>query len=252
MPTDPTHLSAALQARGLALVGSWVSVFLHDQDKHEHSASNAVRTARLLSTVGGPECVIILGNDPYGDPLRTLNAGRITPGMAMDDSTWQVFAAGATHVARSVRDQTGLRTVFHHHIGTWVETPQETRRLMEMTDASLLGLCLDTGHWQFGGGDPVAALKEYGGRIWHLHFKDCSPEVAARSRIEGWDGVTAVGRGIFCELGKGDVPFLTVRDTLNAIGYSGWIVVEQDILPGMGTAKESAQRNRRYLASIGL
>jgi inosose dehydratase len=252
MPTAPDQLRDELQGRDLALIGSWVSVFLHDQARHEESAWDAVRTARQLAAVGGPECVIVLGNDPYGDPMRTRNAGRITPEMAMDEPTWTVFAAGAMLVARTVRDQTGLRTVFHHHIGTWVETPGETRRLMELTDSNLLGLCFDTGHCQFGGGDPVKLVEEYGERIWHVHFKDCAPDIAARSRIEQWDGVTSVGHGVFCELGKGSVPFRAVRDALEGIGYGGWIVVEQDVLPGMGAPKESAQRNRDYLASIGL
>jgi len=252
MPTDPARLREELGARRLALIGSWVSVFLHDRERHEQGARDAARTARQLAAVGGAECVIVLGNDPYGDPMRTENAGRITPAMGMDDATWETFAAGATRVARAVRDETGLRTVFHHHIGTWVETPEEMRRLMDMTDPALLGLCFDTGHWQFAGGDPVAGIEEYAGRIWHAHFKDCAPDIAARSRVEGWDGVTSVGHGVFCELGQGGVPFPAVRDALNRIGYGGWIVVEQDVLPGMGAPKESARRNREYLTSIGL
>jgi inosose dehydratase len=252
LPTEPLRLRDELAARGLSLVGSWVSVFLHDPLRQEQSYHDAVRTARLLAAVGGPDCVLILGNDPYVDPQRTLHAGRIVPAMGMDGGRWESFAAAATEAARRVREETGLRTVFHHHIGTWVETPQETARLLAMTDPSLLGLCFDTGHWRFAGGDPVAAIAEYGGRIWHVHFKDCAPQIAARSRSEGWDAVTSVGHGVFCELGKGDVPFPAVRDALHEAGYQGWIVVEQDILPGMGTPKQSARHNREYLASIGL
>jgi len=252
MPTEPVQLRAELQTRGLALIGSWVSVFLHDRDLHEASARDAVRTARQLAAVGGQGSVIVLGNDPYGDPVRTLHAGRVTPALAMDDAQWDVFAAGASHVARQVRDETGLRTVFHPHIGTWVETPDETRRLMEITDPNLLGLCFDTGHWQFAGGDPVAGIREFPERIRHVHFKDCAPGVAARSRAEGWDGVSSVAHGVFCELGQGGVLFPAVRDALQAINYRGWIVVEQDILPGMGAPKDSARRNREYLASIGV
>jgi inosose dehydratase len=252
MPTEPSMLGEELRSRDLALIGSWVSVFLHDQARHGESAHDAVRTARQLAAVGGPHCVVVLGNDPYGDPMRTRYAGRITAEMAMDEATWKVFANGAMRVARAVKDETGLRTVFHHHIGTWVETPAETRRLMAMTDPALLGLCFDTGHCQFGGGDPVTMVKEYAGRIWHVHFKDCSPEIAARSRAEDWDGVTAVGHGVFCELGRGGVAFPAVRDALNDSGYDGWIVVEQDVLPGMGAPRESARRNRDYLTSIGL
>ncbi len=170
----------------------------------------------------------------------------------MDEDTWQIFAKGANYVAQRVMDETGLRTVFHHHIGTYIETPAETARLLDMTNPDILGLCFDTGHWRFGGGDPVSGIKQHRDRIWHVHFKDHDPKVAQQSREQQWDGPTSVGHGVFCELGKGDVDFPAVRDTLNQIGFEGWIVVEQDVLPGMGTPKASAQRNRDYLHSIGL
>ena len=252
MPTNPAQLSQELGARDLSLLASWVSVWLHDASKHQQSADEAVRTAKLLAEVGGKDSFIVLGNDPYGVPMRSKNAGRITPEMGMDEATWKVFARGANIIAQRVMDEAGLRTVFHHHIGTWVETPAETERLLEMTNMNLIGLCFDTGHWKFAGGDPVSELKQFADRIWHVHFKDHEPKVARQSREQEWDGPTSVGHGVFCELGKGDVDFPAVRDTLKEIGYEGWIVVEQDVLPGMGTPKESAQHNREYLKSIGL
>ncbi len=130
MPTDPARLRDELGSRGLALVGSWVSVRLHDRTYHETSAADALRTAAQLAIVGGPDSVIVLGNDPYGDPLRTRYAGRVTPDLSMPDEQWEVFATGADSVARRVLDETGLRTVFHQHIGTLVETGDETRRLL--------------------------------------------------------------------------------------------------------------------------
>lgn len=252
MPTDPELLGEELAARQLQLLGSWVSVQLHDPAQHASSTADALRTARLLAAVGGQRALVVLGNDPYGDRFRTLISGRVEPEDAMSPEQWAVFAQGAEQVARAVREETGLRTVFHHHIGTWVESPSETAQLLEMTDPALLGLCFDTGHWRFAGGDPVEGLRRHADRIWHVHFKDCHPEVARRSREEEWDGPTSVGHGVFCELGQGEVDFAAVRDALGEIGYDGWIVVEQDVLPGMGTPKESAQRNRDHLASIGL
>ena len=92
MPTDPTELRAELDARQLKLLASWVSVKLHDAAEHATSEADAVRTARQLALVGGPDNLIVLGNDPYMDPMRTLHSGRLTPEMGMSEAQWQVFA----------------------------------------------------------------------------------------------------------------------------------------------------------------
>ena len=253
MPTDPEELRAELDARGLALVGSWVSVNLERTAMHQANADDAVRTGRQLARVGGPSAVVVLGNDPYGNPLRTRLAGRVGPEHAMAEDQWRVFAEGANHVARRVMDEAGIRTVLHQHIGTLIETEAEARRLLDMTDPSVLGLCLDTGHWTFGaGGDPVAAVREFRDRVWHVHFKDCEPAVAEASRVNEWDGPTSVGHGVFCELGKGSVDFPGMLKALEDIDYQGWIVVEQDVLPGMGNPGLNAIRNREYLKGLGV
>jgi inosose dehydratase len=85
-----------------------------------------------------------------------------------------------------------------------------------------------------------------------VHFKDCSPAVADRSRREGWDYFASVRGGVFCQLGQGTVPFAAIVKELRSRGYKGWIVVEQDVLPGMGSPLESARRNRAHLATLGL
>jgi len=85
-----------------------------------------------------------------------------------------------------------------------------------------------------------------------VHLKDCSASVAAQARAEGLDYFEAVKRGVFCELGKGVVPFADVAKWMRSHGYHGFATVEQDVLPGMGAPKLSATRNREYLRSIGL
>lgn len=253
MPTDPDALRAELDARGLALLASFSTPWLQDPARHAQGEEDAIRIGRLLREVGGPDTMIVLGNDPYGDEVRGRNAGRITPEMGLTDAQWEVYAAAANRLAKRVRDEAGVRTVVHQHLGTLIETGAEVRRLMEMTDPDLLGICLDTGHWTFGTGEnPVDAVREFRDRIWHVHFKDADPAVMAESRRQGWHGLESTGHGVFCELGKGAVDFPAVLAALREIGYDGWIVVEQDVLPGMGKPKESARRNREYLASIGL
>ena len=252
MPTDPVQLRDDLASQNLELIGSWVTVFLHDPARQRESREAALRAAKLLAAAGAKESVVVLGNDPYADPIRTRHAGRIAPSMELSAAEWRTFTRGAVEIAESVRSETGLRTTLHHHIGTWIETPQETRRFLEMTDARLIGLCFDTGHWTFAGGDAVCGIREHVDRIWHVHFKDHDPRVANQSRVEEWDGPKSIGNGVFCELGAGNVDFVAVTSVLGENGYRGWIVVEQDVLPGMGKPVESARRNRDYLTRIGL
>ncbi len=252
MPTDPAALRTELDQRGLKMLGSWVNVNFQDRDRHEESTEACLRTAKLLAVVGGSEALVVLGPDPYTNPMRSLNSGRITAAMSLDEEGWRVFAEGTDHAARRVMDETGLRSVLHHHTGTWIETPAETERLLDMTDGDIVGLVFDTGHWAFGGGDPLTGIRQFADRIWYVHFKDHDPAVHEQSRMQRWDGPQSVGKGIFPELGRGDVDFPSVLVELEKIGYDSWIVVEQDVLPGMGAPLESAQRNREYLRSIGL
>ena len=252
MPTDPKQLRREIHSRGLTLLGAFVPVMLKDRNAHVPGIETAVRTARLMAEAEGDTPFIVLADDNGKIPSRTQNAGRVTPEMGLSDSEWKVFAEGAEKVAEAVKKETGLRTVFHHHCAGYVERPIEVDVLMKSTDPSLLGLCFDTGHYRFGGGDPLSGLHTYKDRIWHVHFKDCHPQIAAQSRAEKWDYFTSVRNGIFCELGKGEIDFPRIAAELEKIGYNGWVVVEQDVLPGMGKPRESAQRNRDYLASIGL
>jgi inosose dehydratase len=252
MPTDPAGLRKEIHGRGLALLGAFVPVMLKDPAMHTAGVEAAVRTARLLEGTQGKSPFIILADDNGKIAARTQNAGRISPDQGLTEKEWQIFAEGAEKVARAVKQETGLRTVFHHHCAGYVETPSEIDRLLALTDPQLLGLCLDTGHYRFGGGDPLELLRRQADRIWHVHFKDCHPEVAVKSRAEGWDYFASVRNGIFCELGQGGVDFPAIKAELEKSGYQDWIVVEQDVLPGMGKPKESAMRNRNYLSGIGL
>lgn len=262
MPTDPAALEGELRLRGLQMVGAFVPVALKYAGAHVGGEASALKVARLLAAAaharpGDPYPILMLADANGTDPIRTQNAGRITPEMGLSAAEWDVFAQGAGRIARAVREQTGLRTAFHHHCAGYVETPDEITRLLEMTDASLLGLAFDTGHYLFSSGGVdgsvvLEGLQRFGERIWHIHFKDCHAQIASRAYTDGWDYFTALHHGVFCELGRGSVPFPAIASILRQRDYHGWIVVEQDILPGMGSPKASAQRNRDYLGTIGL
>jgi inosose dehydratase len=251
MPTDPQSLEQEIHGRNLLLLGAFVPVFLKDPSGHQAGIDVAVRTARLLAAVEGSLPFIILADENGKVPERTKNAGRVTPEMGLTDAEWQIFAEGAMKVAEAVKREAGLRTAFHHHCAGYVETPAEIEKLMSLTDPGSLGLVFDCGHYRYGGGDPEEGLRRYGQRVWHFHFKDYHPAVGRQAAEEGWDYFQSVRNGVFCELGKGEVNFPALMKQLQELGYEGWGVVEQDVLPGMGAPKESARRNREFIRRIG-
>jgi inosose dehydratase len=250
LPTDPDVLREELRKRNLRLLSSFVPVNFADEDAHAAGEAHALQVGRLLAALGA--ICIVLADDNGKVPELVQQAGR-RHGCVLSRDQWDVYAKGVNRVARAVYDQLGLKVVFHHHCAGYVETADEVHSLMSRADPDLVGLCLDTGHWHYAGGDALKAVKEYGERVRYLHLKDCDPNIRELAIRERMDYMAAVAAGVFCELGEGDVDFPTLIGDVQANGYNGWAVVEQDILVDDPDApRQSARRNREYLRTLGL
>jgi inosose dehydratase len=248
LPTAADQLTAELSARGLQLVASFVPIPLAHVERHESGYQEAIKVAHLLAQLGAR--VIVLADEM--NRARIAVSGRVDEDRdGMSDRQWNVAAKVLTRVAEACRDL-GLKAVFHHHAGTFVETPKEIARLCASTDPDLLGICLDTGHYVFGGGDPVEAVHLYGARIRHLHLKDVQLPILESARRDGIGFLEAVRRGVFCELGAGAVDLNKVIQNMTAGGYSEWAIVEQDVDTRNEGVKpfESAVRSRQYLRNV--
>jgi inosose dehydratase len=244
LPTEPAHLKEELAQRGLALLGAFVPLPLATAERHEIGFQEAIKTADLLANSGAPFMVLA---DEMSD-ARMAVGGRASESDGMTSEQWR---EAAKLLARTAKECTRrrLRPVFHHHVGTFIETPAELDLLCAVTDPELLGICLDTGHYYYGGGDPVEAVRRYGKRIQHLHFKDVSPATLELVRHEKVPYLDAVRRGVFCELGEGAVDLRKVVEQLSQTDFEGWAVVEQDVDTTNPNVRplESAHRSRQYL-----
>ena len=247
-PTDPLHLSAELSARGLKLVSAFVPVHLAEPARHRSDFDEALKVAKLLSSAGAG--LIVLADEMGGS--RMAIAGRVDEARdGMNSSQWSDAVDILSQIANACAEL-GLRTAFHHHAGTLVETPAEIERLCSSTDSSLIGLCLDTGHYVYGGGDPVEAVEKYSSRILHIHLKDVNLAVLQSVREDRVGFLEAVQRGVFCEIGDGSVDVRVIFQKLSKAAYGDWLVVEQDVdarLAGVNPF-ESACRSRRYLKEV--
>lgn len=246
-PTDPNVLRAELSRRQLQLVTAFVPIPLSEPEHFEKGLAHIARVADLLCALGAS--LLVLADALH--PTRMERAGRVAPEDGLTETQWR-DAVALLHRAAQLCRARGLRVAFHHHAGTFVETPEEVERLCALTDPELIGLCLDTGHYVYGGGDPVAAVRKYGQRIWHVHAKDVTASVLARLRREPIAFLEAVREGVFCPLGEGLVDFPALLQELKACGYTGWIVVEQDVDPSRseGDPLRDALRSRIYVQEV--
>jgi len=173
-----------------------------------------------------------------GGPERIANPGRggEEPELRLGDGAWGRLRDNVERAADQARER-GYDPVFHHHTSTYVEGVPEIERFLDDTDIALL---LDSGHLLVAGGDPVTALGDWSSRVGAVHVKDVRLDVLASVKAERADTLTAWRRGLFCALGQGDVDLDAFTGALNARGYDGWVVVEQDRVLENLTAFEGA------------
>ena len=220
LPDEPVAKAEALGAAGLSAVGQFVPVVLHDP---AHDPLPEVESAMEALTVAGATTVVVAAaTGVEGYDARP----------ELDDAQWQTLLQNLDLVTAAAEAR-GLTATLHPHVGTIVESGEETERVLA---GSRIGLCLDTGHLLIGGGDPVAIARSHPDRIGHVHLKDVRLDVAERVRTGGLSYTDGVRQGMYVPLGKGDVDIAAIVGSLEDSGYAGWYVLEQDtILDGSPT-----------------
>jgi len=213
MPGDVDRLSALMSSHDLHLVGGFVPLVLHDAAEAEKSLHAAEDMARLLSGAGATEFITSM-----------VATADWAPRFELSSAQWD-HAAEMLEAIEELVNGYGMYQAIHPHVGTMIERRDDVREVLKRTD---VGWCFDTGHLLIGGYDPLEFLDHAGDRIRHVHLKDTILEKALpvlrleQSIMEG------VQNGMFCTMGRGDVPIAEVVARLEQRGYDGWYVIEQD------------------------
>jgi inosose dehydratase len=215
LPTDPGELKDYLARFDLSIVGGFVPALLYRSDRVDGELEYVGRASRQLAATGSK--VLVLGPSSHYPGYDTS--------VDMSDDEWTIFLANLRRLQGVVEDA-GLATALHPHWGMAIETGPHIERLLE--DSSV-GLCLDTGHVYLGGADPVEIARIARDRVLHVHLKDVDAEKGARVRAGDVPFRQAVIDGLFVPLGKGAVDIAGVISALEADGYRGWYVLEQDV-----------------------
>ena len=245
---DRLTLRKSLEDHGLALVGGYIPIRFSEPEHWTEDLAVMDATLDLFAAAGGTEAKPVLADGGSAERIRFPGRAAADRSIGLDDAGWARFAEGVAQACGLARTR-GFEPTFHHHTATFVEAPWEIERVLELTD---VGLLLDTGHLRLGGGDPTTALRDWGDRINHMHIKDVHDEVLAGVIADRADMPEAWRRGVFCELGTGDVDLDSFFAELARSDYSGWLVVEQDMVPqspqDAADAAASQLRNRAWLA----
>ena len=241
-PTEPAGLRIELQRRGLALSGAYRWLPLLDPAALDAEMPALDHLLDLLAALGARDLIVACRMDAR----RIALAGRVpADGSAgLSDAEWRTLVESLKRAAGRAAAK-GIRTHYHNHAGSYVETPSEVECFLAHLDPAVADLCFDAGHYAFGGGDPADFVARHADRIGYVHLKDVDPAVLARARAEGLGFLDALRVYVFCELGEGLANVPAIVGALLDHGYSGWIVVEQDTSRRPST--ESARASREYL-----
>jgi inosose dehydratase len=220
---DPAALRALLERRRLTFVALSSGNLSIDPAREAAMLAEHTAHARFLRDAGGLKLQLI-DERPAGRAVTADDCARL--------------GGLLTEIGRRAAD-VGVQVVYHPHMGTIGERPENAERVLAASDPAVVKLLLDVAHYTQGGGDPAAAIHRHHARLGLLHIKDVAP-------------IPAVPGYRFVELGRGRVDLPAVFDALRDVRYDGWAIVELDDVtrPGRSPA-EAAADNKRYLQSRG-
>lgn len=241
-PKDPAVLKAALDLRGLTIANQWFSSFVLSKPMEEVE-KDFIAQCKFLKTVGA---------DTIGasEQSYSIQGQMHTPVFeckyVMVQKEWERFAKGMNRLGE-IADSMGMKLVYHHHMGTVVQTAAEIDKMMDMTDPDKFSLLFDSGHLAYCGEDYVEVLKKHVKRVKHVHLKDIRPDVVKKVKDEKLSFLQGVRAGAFTVPGDGCIDFAPIFDILDAAGYKGWMIVEAEQDPAKADPLEYALKAREYI-----
>ncbi len=241
-PKDPAVLKEYLDIRGLKICNQWFSSFLVSRPFAQVEKDFRSQLAFLKA----------LGADVIGPSEQTRSCQGNTSvsvfsGKAVfTNEEFKTMCEGMNKLGH-IANEEGLKLAFHHHMGTGVQTIEETEKFLNETDPDKVHLLYDSGHFSFSGEDPVAALKKFVSRVGHVHLKDMRADVYAKMKAKDAPFMTAVREGVFTVPGDGDVDFPSIFKILEEHDYKGWMVVEAEQDPAKANPFAYAKMARKYI-----
>lgn len=243
-PRDTDVLKQALKLRDLEIASAWFSAYLTTKPLQE-TVEAFIQHRDFLFEMGAKVIVV----SEQGHSIQGLmETPLFEQKPVFTNEEWDRLANGLNYLG-NLANEKDMKVVYHHHMGTGVQTTEEINRLMEITDPALVSLLFDTGHLVFSGENPMLILEKHISRIQHVHLKDIRRDVVDRVNAEKLSFLQAVKAGAFTVPGDGEINFVPVFRFLAEQGYKGWFVVEAEQDPSIANPFEYAVKARQYIRS---
>ena len=242
-PRDPAVLKKYLEIRNLEVASAWFSAFLTTKPFEE--TAEAFKKHRDFLHAMGAKVIVV------SEQGHSIQGQQDTPifekKYCMNDAEWKLLCEGLNKLGALAQEK-GMKVVYHHHMGTVVQTMEETERFLAETDPAYVSLLYDSGHFCYSGEDPIACVKKFIGRIKHVHLKDIREDVLQKVREEKMSFLDGVRAGAFTIPGDGCIDFDQIFRVLEENGYAGYMVVEAEQDPAKANPLEYAIRARKYIS----
>ena len=241
-PKNPDILKHYLDLRNLKVASAWFSAYLTTKP-FEETESVFIKHRDFLHAMGAKVIVVAeQGHSIQG----MLDKSVFNDKPEFTEEEWNLLTDGLEKLGDLAHEK-DMEIVYHHHMGTGVQTTKEIERLMDNTDPLKVSLLFDTGHLVFSGEDPINIYKKYKGRIKHIHFKDIREQVAEEVKENSDSFLNGVKKGVFTVPGDGMIDFSPIWKEIKDSGYKGWIVVEAEQDPAKANPYEYAVKTRKYI-----
>lgn len=241
-PKDTQTLRRALELRHLQIASAWFSAFLTTKP-YEETERAFIAHRDFLHEMGAK---VIVVSEQGRSVQGKIDVPIFGCKYVMDDAEWSTLCAGLDRLGRLAAEK-GMKIVYHHHMGTVVQTAAEIDRLMSHTDPEFVYLLFDSGHLVFSGEDALTVLKKYVNRVKHVHLKDIRPDVLKTVKEHKMSFLDAVRAGAFTVPGDGSIDFMPIFRILNENNYEGWLLVEAEQDPALANPLEYALKARKYI-----
>lgn len=244
-PKDPVELKYQLDIRGLQVCNAWFSTFLTTENYAKTEVDFRIHCQKLHA-LGAK----IVGVSEQGNSIQGTDLAVFDKKYVLNDAEWKLLCDGLNKLGKLAREEYDIGLTFHHHMGTSVQTLEETDRLMAGTDAAYVNLLFDSGHFAYSGENPVAILEKYIDRVRHVHLKDIRPKKIAWVKDTHKSFLEGVRAGTFTVPGDGAIDFAPIFDILRKNDYSGWVVVEAEQDPAIADPYIYAVKAKAYIGSL--